>query len=60
MDADTLHAPAGGELGHGDQVTVVGVHAAGTDQADQVKGVIGLFRSGAELEQDRPAEEVAR
>jgi len=35
------------------------VNAAGTDQADQVKRVIGLLRPCAQLQQDRPAEEVA-
>ena len=48
----TRLTPSSGELGHGDQMPVVGVDAAGTDQADQVKGVIGLLRPGAQLQQD--------
>ena len=59
MDADALHALAGGQLRHGDQMAVVGVNAPGTDKADQVERVVGLLRPGAQLDQDGPAEEVA-
>ena len=57
VDADALHTLAGGQLGHADQMAVVGVDAAGPDQADQVEGVAGLLRPSAQLEQNGPGEE---
>jgi len=59
VHADALHSLAGGELGHSYQVAVVGVDPTGTDEADQVQGVIRLLRASAQLEQNRPREEVA-
>ncbi len=59
VDADALHALAGGQFRHGDQMVVVGVDAARPHQADQVKGMVVLFGSGAQFEQDRPGEEAA-
>ena len=50
VDADAGDTLASGELGNGDELTVLGVNAAGTDQADQMEGVVGFLRPRTELE----------
>ena len=59
MDTHRRHPAFGGEPSHLDQVPVVGMHAAGSQQADQVEASAGLGRPPARLQQRRPGREAA-
>ena len=59
MDPHGRDAVAGGELGKRDQMAVVGMDAARTDQADQVQPAVRSCRALARRDEGRPLEEAA-